>query len=132
MNDSEFLTAFEQGKLPRFPHQAHIRMAWIYLRTYGPSEGSVKICTGLRHLAVAHGAPGKYHETITLFWIKLVNHALESTPEIADFHEFVEAHSYLLDGKLLTQYYCNQRPPAIRGQNQICNRCLSKVVHFGM
>ncbi|MEP7286472.1 MAG: hypothetical protein ABI947_11955 [Chloroflexota bacterium] len=105
MNDSEFLTAFEQATLPHFPHQAHVRMAWLYLRAYGLDEGILKISTGVQHLATVAGAPGKYHETITLFWARMVNHAIAATPAITDFHQFVEAHPNLLDGKLIAQYY---------------------------
>ena len=34
MNDREFLRAFEQFALPHhdFPHRAHVRVAWLYLR----------------------------------------------------------------------------------------------------
>ena len=107
MDDQTFLHAFENAKLSHFPHEAHIRMAWLYLRQYGYDEGVRKICDGLRHFADAHGAAQKYHETITLFWAKLVNHAITipRTPDTADFKTFIEQHPHLLDKGLLERHY---------------------------
>lgn len=44
MNDSEFLKAFEAATLPHthFPHHAHVRMAWLYLRAHGWDDGVKK------------------------------------------------------------------------------------------
>ena len=71
----------------------------------GFERGSTKIRAGLRHLTEGHGAPGKYHETISLFWVHLVEHAMTLTPEIDDFEAFIAVHDHLLDGSLLTRHY---------------------------
>ena len=105
MNDSEFLRQFEAGQISEFSHQYHLRMAWIYLRAYGFELGSEKIRAGLRHLSEAHGVPGKYHETISLFWVHLVQHAITLTPEIDNFEAFIAQHDHLLDGGLLKRHY---------------------------
>jgi len=105
MNDSEFLTQFEAGQISEFSHRYHLRMAWIYLRADGFEGGSAKIRAGLRRLTEVHGAPGKYHETISLFWAHLVDYAISLTPEIDDFDEFIAAHSHLLDAGLLKRHY---------------------------
>ena len=105
MNDSEFLKQFEAGQLTEFTHRWHLRMAWIYLRAEGFERGSEKIRVGLRHLTEAHGAAGKYHETISLFWVYLVQHALTLTPEISDFETFLTTHDHWLVAGLLKRHY---------------------------
>lgn len=105
MNDNEFLAAFEQGTLPQFPHESHMRLAWLLLRAEGWDVGATKICAGLQHFVHMHHAPGKYHETITLFWARVIYHAIMVTPEIAEFTAFVERHPFLFDGKLINQHY---------------------------
>jgi hypothetical protein len=105
MNDAEFLRQVEAGTIAEFPHRAHLRMAWLYLRAEGFEAGSEKICATIRHLAAAKGAPGKYHETITLFWAHLVQYAMSLTPEIDDFDVFIATHDHLLNPRLLTLHY---------------------------
>ncbi|MEP7290706.1 MAG: hypothetical protein ABI835_02935 [Chloroflexota bacterium] len=105
MNDAEFLKHLEAGDLHEFPHRAHIRMAWLYLRAEDFEQGSLKIRRQIRQIVERHGAPGKYHETISLFWIALVQYALSLTPEIDDFEAFVAAHDHLLDTRLIKAHY---------------------------
>lgn len=108
MNDNEFLHAFEQHTLPHFPHHAHIRMAWLYLRANGWDDACSKIRGGLQQMAIAHGVPNKYHETITLFWAYMVKAAMDGSPDISDFMVFTERYPYLLDGKLIGQFYTSK------------------------
>ena len=105
MNDTEFLQQFEAGQISEFSHRYHLRMAWIYLRANGFERGSEKIRVGLRHLTEAHSAPGKYHETISLFWVHLVNYAITLMPEIDNFEGFIAVHAHLLDAGLLKRHY---------------------------
>ena len=108
MNDTEFLTAFENGDyhlLQGFPHAAHIRLAWLYLRDCGWDEGTRKIREGIQRLAIAHGAPHKYHETITLFWAHVINAHIADDPDIAEFTQFAERYPRLMDSKLINLHY---------------------------
>src|SRR6185295_2372385 len=105
MNDQEFLTAFEQHTLTEFPHKSHIRMAWLYLRTEGWEKGQERIQRGIRDFANALGATHKYHETITLFWARLVQHAINAQPEIDDFETFIAHFPILLDKKAISAHY---------------------------
>lgn len=107
MNDSEFLKAFEDCTLPHgaFPHRAHLRMAWLYLRADGWEIGIQKIADGIRRFAAASGADNKYHETITVFWARMVSYAISCASEIADFDVFIETFPHLLDSTLLKRHY---------------------------
>jgi len=110
MNDSEFLKAFEACTLPHgFPHQSHIRIAWLYLRAEGLEQGTVKIREGIQRLAASLGAHNKYHETITVFWARVVYQAIVQTPEVDDFHAFLDQHPHLLDQQLIGQYFSPAR-----------------------
>jgi hypothetical protein len=108
MTDHEFLTAFETGDyhlLAGFPHAAHIRLAWLYLRDRGWDEGTRKIREGIQKLAIAHGATRKYHETVTLFWAHVVNIHIVDNPHIADFAQFAERNPRLFDKSLINLHY---------------------------
>ncbi len=98
MNDAEFLMAFEQHALSaaEFDHRAHLRMTWLYLRRYGDSEGAERIRTGLARFAAAHGAPGKYQESLTDDWIARVAAALLREGESHDFPSFLERNRELV------------------------------------
>lgn len=111
MNDQQFIQQFESAHLPDFAHRDHIRMAWLYLRDHPVDIATQKICDGLRHFAQAHGAVNKYHATITLFWVKVVIHARNESPEINDFDDFIDTHPYLLDKSIMTRHYS----PALLG-----------------
>src|SRR5262245_41513643 len=105
MNDDDFLQAFEQCTLPNhdFPHRAHLRVAWLYLRENGWEKGTTKIRAGIQKFAQTHGALPKYHETITLFWAHMVHRASACSPEITDFGVFANQYRVLLDSRLITQ-----------------------------
>jgi hypothetical protein len=105
MNDREFLTAFEQHTLSEFPHRSHIRMAWLYLRADGLELGHQHIERGIQEFAAALGATHKYHQTITLFWARLVQHAIDCQPDIDDFDAFLGKYPFLLNGRLIAAHY---------------------------
>ena len=105
MNDHEFLQAFEASSLHPFPHRDHIRMAWLYLCAHEWDEAAAKIRVGIQRLALAHGATRKYHETITLFWARVVVEAIKATPDITDFEAFTARHPQLFDSRYIDQFY---------------------------
>ncbi|HLA43091.1 MAG TPA: hypothetical protein VJZ27_06630 [Aggregatilineales bacterium] len=100
-----FIQAFEAGTLTDFHHRDHIRMAWIYLRRDGESAGIKNIRSGIQGFALKHGATTLYHETITLFWTKVVMHAISVAPEIEDFEAFAAEFPFLVDKTSIKQHY---------------------------
>jgi hypothetical protein len=109
MNDQMFLSAFENGILHDFPHRAHIRMAWLYLRAYGLELGTQRIREGIQRLARQHGATQKYHETITVFWALLVHHTIMDNLSSADFETFVKSYPILLNSQAIYRHYSHDR-----------------------
>jgi hypothetical protein len=54
-----------------FRHYQHLTVALWYVWHLSPDEASVKMTAGIRRLAETYGKMG-YHETITLFWLRIV------------------------------------------------------------
>jgi hypothetical protein len=106
-DDQSFIEAFESGTLPNaaFHHRDHVRLSWLYLRRDGPEAGSRTILDGIRHFAAAHGAADRFHVTLTLFWVKLVQHLLEAFPAAATFDDLVAHFPRVLDKSLVYQHY---------------------------
>jgi hypothetical protein len=102
MSDEEFVRAFHEGALPNaaFGHRDHVRLAWLLTRRLGPAAGGEAVAEGIRRFAALHGNPGKYHETMTRFWARVVGHHVALRPEIVDFEAFVAAFPLLLDKSL--------------------------------
>ncbi len=107
MTDRQFASAFERCEIPneQFRHRDHLRLAWIYLRRYGRLDASARIVESIQRYAAHNGAPGKYHETVTLAWMELVYCAMRSLPDAAGFDEILDAFPRLLQKSALAQYY---------------------------
>lgn len=71
---SELVRAFETCEIHPgdFKHYQHLAVALWYLMHHPYEEASEKMRGGIQRLAAAHGKTG-YHETITVFWLKMVN-----------------------------------------------------------
>ena len=89
----------------RFGHREHIQLAFIAGRRHGAAATGDLMRQWITEIAVAHGAPHKYHETITLAWARLVAHHVAADPEVTDFDEFTHKHPALLDKTLLARHY---------------------------
>ncbi len=100
MNDDQLLDDFEQGRLSGadFPHERHLRVAWLLAQRYDRKGGLTRMRSGIRSIAARAGVPDKYHETITRAWFELVAQA-----------EDLELHPELLDRGLLGRYYSPER-----------------------
>lgn len=122
MTHEQFVSAFESGTLPpeQFPHRAHVRLAWIYLRRYPLADAAARFTSGIRAFATRAGKPEKYHETITWAYLLLIQDRLarekaarqaagdsSCAAPAPDFDSFAEANAdILLNGRaLLERWY---------------------------
>ena len=105
--EDRFVASMEDCSYPKeqFKHGDHIRLAWIYLRRYGLQQSEQRIATTIRRFAISLGHEEKFHQTITLAWLLLVNAAYAATPEIASFDEFLANHAWLLSRGALAPFY---------------------------
>lgn len=71
--------AFEDGSLPnsQFNHAAHLTVAAWYLSRLPFDEAVATMRASIKRYAAAHGHDRLYHETITLFWLKLLQGYME-------------------------------------------------------
>lgn len=49
-----------------------------------------------------------FHETITMFYIAEVSHAIKQSRGVGAFEEFLEKNPYLLDKTVIAQYYSHK------------------------
>jgi hypothetical protein len=91
-------------------------MTWLMLHRLGPEVGAEAIVSGIRHFAGVHGRAPKYHETMTRFWIWMVEHAMRARPEISSFQDFLDAFPIVLDKTLPSPHWSQERlmSPAAR------------------
>jgi hypothetical protein len=109
-SDQDFLRAFEDLSLPAelFHHREHIRVAWLYLRSSDATRAGERMSASIRRFANHHGATQKYHQTLTLAWMRLVAAALVETPDGYNFEQFFAAHPELADKNILSKYYSKE------------------------
>jgi hypothetical protein len=101
------LDAFESGTVDpdAFDHEAHVYMAWLYLERYPLLEAVSKFDGALQRLTQKLGIPGKYHATITWFFMLLIAERRDADPG-SDWFRFRRNNDDLIrDGKILRRYY---------------------------
>jgi hypothetical protein len=106
-DDSAFLAAFESGSVPNsaFHHRDHIRLAWLYLRRDGPEAGARNVSNAILRFATAHGAAGRFHVSMTTFWVRLVQHVMSTVPGMRTFDELMCAFPLLADKQAVYRHY---------------------------
>jgi hypothetical protein len=107
MTDAEFLVSLESGTLPEseFNHAGHVRAAWLYLRQGSFPAALAKMSGTLRNYAAAHGKPDRYHETVTVAYLALINERRLLRGDGGGWRGFLEQNHELLERRLLTHYY---------------------------
>jgi len=96
------LTAKDQ-----FPHRNHLTVAVWYLRESTIEQAAENMRAGLLKFLDHHGVSRmKYNETITIFWLRLVNTAMKeigrNVPLLEITNRVIEV---LNDSRLALQYY---------------------------
>jgi hypothetical protein len=90
-----------------FGHEQHIELAWNYLAQYPVEAAHEAVASAIRHMAGLHGAPDKYHDTITRTWIHLVA-VHRSGSDAESFEEFIAHNRGLLDRHVLERHYSRE------------------------
>jgi len=110
MNDVELTRALERGEIANenFRHASHLHVAWVYLSdTTSVDQASARMRDTLRRFAASVGKPEKYHETITLFWVRLLALAREASGETLE--KLVATNPQLLEKNFPLAYYSCER-----------------------
>ena len=106
MNDQQFLEALEGCELPPelFSHREHVRAAFLYLERLPFGAAIDRMRATLQAYTAFLGRADKYHETLTVAFMCLVN-AHRRRGGYADWPEFARLNPELFDSRLLRQYY---------------------------
>ncbi len=90
LTDFEFENKFKNCDLnPEiFTHEAHLRLAWIHITTYGEHAAIQNICSQLKAFVEFLGAKDKYNETLTIAAIKAVHHFIKKS-DSNTFQDFI-------------------------------------------
>jgi hypothetical protein len=105
------------GRGDGFGHRQHVELAWRYLGEHGLPQAADALDEAIAAVATAHGAPGKFHATITRAWAQCVAVHRQRWP--ADtFDGFLDRNPQLLDSGLLDHFYSPERlrDPAARAR----------------
>ena len=107
MNRDELtIERFEGGDIDAetFDHESHIYVAWLYLERFPLADAISGFTGALRSLTERLGVPGKYHDTITWFYLLLI---AERRDPGADWDEFRSRNGDLFDRSenVLGRYY---------------------------
>ncbi|WP_223826546.1 hypothetical protein [Flagellimonas sp. S3867] len=108
LSDAQFESLFEQGDLPPslFDHEAHLRLAWLYIRKYGEKRAVDKTCVEIRQFDKLHGKGDKFNTTVTIAAVKTVKHFMQKS-DSEDFYGFIKEFPRLKYAfkALLDQHY---------------------------
>jgi hypothetical protein len=106
--DALSIAAFEAGNISahEFSHEAHIFIGWSYLQETDLQQAIRRFTAAIRRLTRKLGAEGKYHETVTWFFMMVIAERCRSQSS-RDWTTFKTGNPDLFaDAKeLLSRYY---------------------------
>ena len=102
------IEAFENATVDgeAFDHEAHVYTAWLYLQEWPLNEATQRFCGASRRLTIKLGAKTKYHETVTCFFMQLINQRRMAATQ-STWLEFRRENTDLISGAggTLSRYY---------------------------
>jgi hypothetical protein len=107
MSDGEFLRALEECALPEseFGHPAHVRAAYLFLLSGGFAGALARMRRAIRNYARHLGKADRYHETITVAYVALIQQHIAERGDGGSWQGFKRENADLLQPGLLLQYY---------------------------
>lgn len=107
MTDEEFLAALESCTLPEseFGHVSHVRAAYLYLRQSDFAGALERIRRAIRNYAAHAGKPDRYHETITVAYVALIQQHICERGDAGGWVAFARENPELFKPDLLSQFY---------------------------
>jgi hypothetical protein len=107
MTDREFIRALESCELAEsdFGHAAHVRAAYLYLQEFDFAEALGRIRRAIRSYAKHLGKPDRYHETITVAYVALIQQHICERGNAGGWLAFARDNVELLQPDLLRRFY---------------------------
>jgi len=106
-DDARFLAALEDCTLPPecFDHAAHVRAGYLYLRRAPFPQATATMCAAIARYACALARPDRYHETITVAFMALINAQMRCQGDGGGWEQFRARNPQLLRSDVLLAYY---------------------------
>lgn len=90
----------------RFGHEQHLRFGWALLDESSNCEEAEHVAAmTIRHAAELGGNPDKYHYTVTMFWIRVLDHLRAEGATTID--DAIERYPMLEDPRLPDRHWSN-------------------------
>jgi hypothetical protein len=107
MTDEEFIRALESCRLPEsdFGHAAHLRAGYLYLQQTDFAGALARIGRAIRNYAKHLGKPDRYHETITVAYLALIQQHICERGNGGGWTAFARDNGELFQPGLLRQFY---------------------------
>jgi len=107
MTDQEFIAELEACRLPacEFPHAGHVRAAYLYLLAEPFPQAAARMCRTIQNYARSLGKADKYHETLTIGFMALVQKHLRLHGDAGGWEGFKAQNPELLRKDALLDYY---------------------------
>jgi len=111
LSEEELMDRMERCVYPNteFHHADHIRLGWHYLRTYGYPAAVERMEKTILGFALSLGHREKYHTSVTVGWMRLIEAGMRCTPQSSGFAQFLDAHPWLLNQDALLAFYSRER-----------------------
>jgi hypothetical protein len=107
LTDKEFLHALEACSLPEseFGHAGHVRAAYLYLLEADFVGALERIRRAIRTYAKHLGKPDRYHETITVAYVALIQQHICERGDSGAWVAFARNNPELFQPGLLRHFY---------------------------
>jgi hypothetical protein len=133
VNDDHFVQQFESCSFPfdQWHHRAHVKLAYIYLVRFGFDSASRKLREGIRAYNAANKVPDTptrgYHETLTMFWLRVIQMSLQEYGPRATADEFFEFHTQLGEKKIHRLFYSSDLFMTARAKSEFVEPDLTSL-----
>ncbi|MBI3369507.1 MAG: hypothetical protein HY021_13990 [Burkholderiales bacterium] len=110
-SDADYAARFDRGEVrpEDFHHREHLRLAWACLQAEHTDPACDRMCAAIQAFAQRAGKPGKFHLTLTQFWVRLLAGVRRSHGATAELADVLPAHPELLDSATPLAYYSADR-----------------------
>jgi hypothetical protein len=107
MTDDEFLHALETCALAEreFGHTGHVRAAYLYLQKGDFAATLARMQRAIRQYAAFLGKPDRYHETVTVAFLALIQQHVCERGNAGNWEAFARENPGLLEPKVLLRFY---------------------------
>jgi hypothetical protein len=133
MSDDEFVRQFESCLFPfdQWHHRAHVKLAYIYLVRFGFDIAGRKLRDGIRAYNAANKVPDEptrgYHETLTMFWLRLVQMTAQEYGGRPTADEFFDFHPQLSQTKIHRLFYSADLFMSARAKTEVVEPDLASL-----